>query len=45
MPSDDLLSHGFASTLSSALNVFTAEFEMESGGSHSLLSLDKLVIT
>jgi len=45
MPSDDLLSRGFASTLSSALNVFTSEFEMDSGGSHSLLSLDKPVTT
>ncbi len=31
------------STLSSALNGFTSEFEMESGGSYLLLPPDKLV--
>tara|TARA_Y100000389_G_scaffold16091_1_gene14167 strand:- start:447 stop:710 length:264 start_codon:yes stop_codon:yes gene_type:complete len=30
-------------TLPSALSVFTSEFEMESGGSHSLLPPEKLV--
>ena len=30
-------------TLSSALNVFTSEFGMDSGGSHALLSPSKLV--
>ena len=31
-------------TLSSALSVFTTEFEMESGGSYSLLFARKLVM-
>ena len=32
-------------TLSSALSSFTSEFEMESGGSHSLLSPNKPAVT
>ena len=36
-PGDDLLSHGLA-TLSSALNRFTTEFGMDSGGTSSLQS-------
>ena len=32
-------------TLPSALSGFTSEFDMVSGGSHSLLSSDKILIT
>ena len=35
--------HMGSPTLSSALSGFTSEFGMDSGGSHSLLSPDKLV--
>ena len=31
-------------TLPSALSVFTSEFEMESGGSHSLILPGKLIL-
>ena len=42
-PGSVLLSHGESPTLSSALSVFTSEFEMDSGGSHSLWPPGKLV--
>lgn len=43
MPGNVLLSHT-RSTLSSALNRFTSEFGMGSGGTSSLSSPDKLVV-
>ena len=42
-PGSVLLSHGESPALSSALSVFTSEFEMDSGGSHSLWPPGKLV--
>ena len=37
-------SHMGTPTLPSALTRFTSEFEMDSGGAMSLLSLDKIVL-